>query len=846
VLKKYNELLNRLLFIIVIPVTVLSQSTGIISDAIIIPPNYDNFKPPSNVGENYVDPAFGARITRISNTGRFDKAVIGGYFTNGEICYFNKDGSYFMASMEENIDGGVWITSYLFNGQTGTRLKALARGELNYWTRWPLANKYKKDGQYVEFDPNKNFYRLSGNEIRLYSTEDMSFQVIRRFSEYNEIEVAGGEGDISDDGRYWVLDGDAKELFAYDMIDNVKYPASGYDLGNLGSKGGAVGVDYACISPRGNYIIVSWGTDPGVGRYRGIEVYDKNWVFQRQVFPGIIHWEVGVDAFGEEVVYTAGTSGYSNFPPLEGIGVGDFISIRMRDGFVRLLKDMPIWAHFYMTACNSVTNQDYIYISLTGDRSKNPSDLWAPFWGEIVEVPTDGSGLIRRLAHHRSKKVEGKSGKFSQADAVVNRQGTKMIYRSTYGYDYGDLYIFDISPRDVTQVDDIPPLAPLEIDGAPGPNNIQLSWGEPDPAGDGDIPLFYVIYRDNEKVAEVYGLEYNDIGLDESTAYDYQIYSVDDANNRSIDPLVGQFSTSGDTTPPQLLSLAILNQEELLLKFSKALEQTIAETVENYQLNFDGQVYSATLVENKSVKLSTSFLTLGKEYELTVQNITDATSNNNPMLPVTKNFRLLKDFYQDFEAFDFTGWDFRTRERWQVTNVQGNNVLELNTSDYDTPGGKRLGEYALISAEKFIAQNFNLSCNVQSTDDLLTNPYADFAIVFNFIDEMNYYYMQFQTRGVALSQIIDGVRTESVVDWKGSFEPDKLNKVSVSLVGDLLTVLANDIEITRCPVSINQAGQIGFGSYNDAVQFDNINIGGNLRGDTTAPHPPDGLEISWK
>lgn len=837
---------------LIVPISIYSQSNGIISDDLILPPYYDTFNPPSNAGGSYIDPAFGTKITRMTNSSiiPIQYEPLGGYTSNSEICYYNIDGSYFIA-LETALDNGKRINyTYLFNGVTGAKLQNLGTGDIRpYNLRWALANKYKKNGQHVTIDPVYHFYIYTGNEIRLYDVRNMEDHVvIRKFSEYGSIGAAGNEGDISDDGRYWVLDGNAKELFAYDLIDDIKHPVSGFDLGSLGSKGSAVGVDYSAISPRGNYILVSWGTDPGVGRYRGIEVYDKNWNFQRQIYPGIIHWEVGVDVYGHEVVYTVGPVKTPEFTALDGINLGDIISIKIDDGKVRLLKRIPKWAHFCPTACNSVNDPRYIYFSILGTRSEDPNQLWFPFWGEIIEIPTDGSGEIRRLAHHRSRKHFGQSEKFSQPDLVVNRQGTKIVYRSTYGTQYADLYHFNVLPREGGGgvVDVIPPLAPIGLDAIPGSHNIELTWEAPGAAEDGDIPLYYEIYRDNIKIAEMYGLAYTDNGLAESNSYEYKVYAVDDAHNRSLEAVVGTFSTIGDSDPPQLLGLSVLNREELSLKFSKALDQASAETAENYQLTLNGQIYSATLVDDVTVKLSTSFLELGKEYELTVQNITDATTNKNPIETVTRNFRLLKDFFEDFEAFNFSDWDFVTPSRWEIKTVEGNKLLELNTSDYDSPGGKRLGEYTLIPAEKFIAQNFNLSCHVQSTEDILANPYADFAIIFNYIDDMNYYYLQFQERGVALSRIANGERIDSEVDWKGSFEPDELNMVYITLDGDLLTISANGSEITKCNVSITQAGQIGFGSFNDAVQFDNINIGGNLRGDTSAPQPPVGLKVSWK
>lgn len=831
---------------VLIPAVISAQ--GIISDDIIIPPNYNSFRPPSTVGGSYIDPAFGTKVTRMTHTSDLPEGNLGGYFSNSEICYFNKDGSYFIAVEPIMESGKLQNYTFLYNGITGARIKSLGKGGNidPYYLRWALADRYKKNGEYVYFDPVYHFYIYINNEIRLYDVRNMdSYVLIRKFTEYGSIGAAGNEGDLSDDGRYWVLDGNNKEMFAYDLIDDIKYPASTFDAGSIGSKGSEVGVDYAAISPLGNYILVAWGTDPGVGRYRGIEVYDKNWNFQRQIYPGIIHWTRGVDVYGNEVVYTVGPVPDPAFTPLEGIKLGDFISINIATGKVRLLKRVDKWAHFSPTACNSVTDPRYIYFAIQGSRSDDPNSLWATFWGEIIEIPTDGSGKVRRLVHHRTRKVKGKSEKYYQPDLVVNRQGTKIIYRSTYNTNFADLYMFDIPPRQGDgqwESDNIPPLAPLELDGSPGAHSIDLTWITPEAAEDGDVPNFYHIHRNGTYVAEVFGNRFTDTGLAESTVYEYQVYSVDNAGNKSIEAATGSFATTGDLTPPEVVSVIVRNQVELEIKFSKPVEQTSAEDVSNYALNNGGQIFSATLVDSMTVDLATSLLVLGLQYDLTIQGIVDQTANRNQLSTVVSSFRLLQDYYEDFESFSMSDWEFQNPARWQKVDNNGNMAIAIITTDFDSPGGKRLGEMALIPASVFLANNFNLSLSAKTTDDLVANRYADFAVVFHYLDDMNYCYLQFQPRGISMNRIVGGTRTDFVL-YEEPIELDKFNKYSITVRDNLATVYINGIEYTTFPVPDSIAGQIGFGSYNDSALFDNINIDGNMRGDTVPPQAPDGLKV---
>ncbi len=425
---------------------VFAQTNGIMGDGIIIPPDYLTFSPPAPVLSSYVDPVFNTRIHRITHCEAFAPTGLGGYFSNSEICMFNVDGSYFIAEHDTMILGKRTLVCFLYDGQTGRKLQYLGVDDVRpWWIRWTLADHYKNAaGQYVYFNPQTHFYKYAQNEIRLYNVHDINnYAVLHTFTEYTRIGPAGGEGDISDNGRYWCLDGDETELFVYDLIDDIKYPATTFEIGDLGNSG----VDYAAMSANGDYVVIIWKNLPAVDvRYHGIEIYDKNWNYLRQVHPGGIHMDVGVDCFGDQVIFTAATFGFNAYFAARGVVPGDLLSIRMADGQYRLLKHIPLWAEFNLSACNSVTDGKYVYFSYS-PRSDDPAVLWSDFWGEIIEVPTDGSGQIRRLVHHRSRPVSGQSTKYWQPDAVVNRQGTKILYRSTYLSSIGDLYFFDIGNR---------------------------------------------------------------------------------------------------------------------------------------------------------------------------------------------------------------------------------------------------------------------------------------------------------------------------------------------------------------------------------------------------------------
>ena len=103
------------------------------------------------------------------------------------------------------------------------------------------------------------------------------------------------------------------------------------------------------------------------------------------------------------------------------------------------------------SSCNTLTTPSYFYVSFT-DRGFNPTETWFPYYGEILEIPTDGSEDIRRLLHHRSRETAGMSQKATQCDFCINRQGDVIFFKSNQDPQFGhlktDLYMFEVAPRE--------------------------------------------------------------------------------------------------------------------------------------------------------------------------------------------------------------------------------------------------------------------------------------------------------------------------------------------------------------------------------------------------------------
>jgi hypothetical protein len=451
------------------------------SHDILQPPNYLTFTPPA-LGGTYCDTTFGTEVRRLTNTGM-------GHTTNSELSYFNIDDSYFIA-IDDNV-------TYLFDGEDGHKIKELGVGGIRpWWMRWPRSNTYTLNGQKFTFDPTQHFYKYEGNEIRLYSVDTLEYIVLHKFSEYSAIGPAGGEGDISQDGRYWILDGQKPDgdlvLFAYDLLDDLKGPEVPFEVGDVGGKG--EGVDYAVISPSGKYIVIAWDagredpyTDDKGFQHYGVEVFDRaTWEFQRVVHPIRIHFDLGFDSQGREALFaTAGNNpgdlATFNVPDL---ALGDMVMVRLDDGVGTKLLDVPRWVH--QTSAFAAGRNQYIFIAFEV-KSEDPTQDWSQYWGEIVAVATDGSGDVVRLLHHRSRKVGDQIQKAFQPDFFPNNAGDKIVMQSTYGVGGPDLYIFDFERGDE---DEDPIFIDVPLDH-PYYNEIEILYQNGYTAGCNADPLMY-------------------------------------------------------------------------------------------------------------------------------------------------------------------------------------------------------------------------------------------------------------------------------------------------------------------------------------------------------------------
>jgi hypothetical protein len=381
---------------------------------VYMPPNFFGWLPPP-VGGTQTDPVFGSTIKRISNAlGTPDVAAGSGALTFVMTEYstmspFNSDNSHLLIVHQ----------SYY----------ALYDGSGRYLRDLPLEVKGDSEPRWSRRDPNELYY-IAGNQLKRHNIATRQTAVVRAFSEYTTIS-GRGESDICFDGDHFVLVGDHHQIFVYEISTDTKGPV--LDTQGLG------GFDNVYITPDDN-VLVGWYASGG-GRYHGIELYDRNMSFRRQVAPAIGHMDVTRDVDGWEVALWI-NAGDVNPPPDCQNGL---VKIRLFDGRRTCLITFD-WSLAHHVAAPD--GNGWVFVSTYSPGDLGPLTRWPAYANELLQIRLDGSE-VRRLAHHRSRPFNDYN--FTPRMAV-SRDGTRIVFSSNYGLQglfsapekYSDAYLLGL------------------------------------------------------------------------------------------------------------------------------------------------------------------------------------------------------------------------------------------------------------------------------------------------------------------------------------------------------------------------------------------------------------------
>ncbi|MGA2298108.1 MAG: T9SS type A sorting domain-containing protein [FCB group bacterium] len=428
---------------------VLAQ--GITTHDVIFQPNI----PKPQKGVPYTDPKFGTRITRITD------ARTNGY--PGEVPQYSKRQAW-------NSDESLMLIFtgsgevLLYNGQTYEFIKTLdyLGGEDVFWHPTNPDIIY-----YSWYNTLRQYNNSTGEDVGLHTFNDYTFA------------NTCGEGNLSDDGRYWAFAGVVyndstqistfKDIVVYDIINDsiVSKMALPDSLSDF---------DWVSISPLGNYVVIDYAS-LDTGRYKGVEVYDRNLHFLWQKPLGFGHSDVGTDSKGNEILVLSFYDSVSNESYITKYNLSDGAETRLIN---------HAWYEYDHISCRNTANKGWCLVSTYDGEGRLTDDslTWTPFEDEIFEVNLDTAGLVRRLAHHHSRRFSpstpnsDSSMYFAEPHATISRTGTRVLFASNWRQNIEqdssvDAYIIDM--RTVGVNDDYTPEPDIKLGCYPEPFSSELN-----------------------------------------------------------------------------------------------------------------------------------------------------------------------------------------------------------------------------------------------------------------------------------------------------------------------------------------------------------------------------------
>ena len=369
--------------------------------------------------------------------------------------------------------------------------------------------------------------------------------------------------------------------------------------------------------------------------------------------------------------------------------------------------------------------------------------------------------------------------------------------------------------------------APTALDILIAPKDIEVNQGQ--------IATFKVFAIGDDTIS--YQWYKNGVAITGAISPQYSIVSTDMTNNGATFKVVvsnssGNVTSSeatlfinADTISPTILAAFVIQDNRVDVMYSEEVTAITAENIDNYQFNLGINIISAVLSDDqKTVKLQTSPLSPDISYTVTVNNIRDISTANQIAVDsqVDLSFEPMINFDDGLLPLN---WTPLTETRWSVVNDNASNALFLNTSSYSPLSGNRLGEYIISSSEY---QQFSLNTKARFNEPS-TNSNADYALLFGFQDENNYYYMIFNKsmNNTQLYKVIDGAReliATATSDW---LNDNNYHNAEVRRVDSFIEIRFDDNVVIQTNDSTFSSGKVGLGSYNDSAYFDDVRISRN-------------------
>lgn len=359
------------------------------------------------IGQSYVDPVFGSRITRLSND----------YPNGGHSDIYARNGFW-------NADG----TRVHWRNQDGCAIRNSATGAVTQSTNVPCSF-------HVQFDPSRadKLFYYNGPSLHEYDIDDGSNALVKTFP--TTLETLGGSVDYIDQSGRYVVVAYGGAIHVWDKSENAIY--AGTASQGISSGG------WAGITPNGAYLVVANGAF-----YAYTLDHARNTIGPQRFLWNLCgdHGDIGSATNGHSYLVASECYDFSalwvidiavNNNGLEN-KTNEATRVAQRNSGRQILGLSPL-DDLHL----SCSTGDWCWVSIEStDDDFASQGPWRAYKSEIVAMNVLTFD-VRRLAHHRSRSTD--AGYYNGPRICAAWNGLKAMWASNYGYNaggqgYSDLY----------------------------------------------------------------------------------------------------------------------------------------------------------------------------------------------------------------------------------------------------------------------------------------------------------------------------------------------------------------------------------------------------------------------
>ena len=181
-------------------------------------------------------------------------------------------------------------------------------------------------------------------------------------------------------------------------------------------------------------------------------------------------------------------------------------------------------------------------------------------------------------------------------------------------------------------------------------------------------------------------------------------------------------------------------------------------------------------------------------------------------------------FCETFDDRNDDGWIRLTSTSWTVSQDEIAIAYFLSNAGFPLATGL-LGEYSIFNG--FSGRDFDFNCRARSAEDVSSAARPDIAIIYEYVDEMNYSYAMYNKEAIStnISKIVNGVRTKLADGSSVPVVRDELyHAFRVLRTGSQVEVYYDGMLVMSAIDPNPISGKFGVGSLNDRAYFDEANV----------------------